>query len=612
MCGISGYIGNGSAFSFLYRALVQLQNRGYDSAGICTVHQSNMKLSKYASSDILALDKLKHDEQIHLGSVGCGHTRWKTHGDATDINAHPHVDYYGRFALVHNGIIENYESLKKFLISNGFRFVSETDTEVIVNLISYYYNLHQNVKTAIMETVKELEGTYALCIVHKDDDSSIYCIKRGSPLLVSVTNNFALIVSETAGFCNLVNGYICLNSDDLCILKKDKNMIKMETLHKYDIRKLDKNNDATSPHPYPHWTIKEINEQAFSCIRAITMGGRVPTDITVKLGGLNSIKDELIDIEHIIILGCGTSFHSSLIGMYIMREICNFITVQAMDGGEFTLNDLPTQGKTGVIFVTQSGETKDLHRCIELCKQVKNIPLKTIGVVNAIDSLIAREVDCGAYLHAGREVGVASTKAFSSQMIVLALIAIWFAQNQNISTSKRRDYIESIRRLQFDVQTTIDNNNENCKEIAKYLLNQTTLFILGKERLEAVAREGSLKIKEIGYLHAEGYSSSALKHGPYALLTPNTPVILLTPNDENFQRNQGVMEELKARNAYIIGISDVELSDKYNIKLSIPNNKKMFSLLSTIIIQLMAYHLAVLKGHNPDLPRNLAKCVTVF
>jgi len=612
MCGICGYIGHQNGFEYVYFGLEMLQNRGYDSAGICALDNNGELIvcKKASTPEINAIEYLKDKNKLFDNcSIMCGHTRWATHGSKTDCNSHPHNDYTNKFTLVHNGIIENYAELKQDLINNfNITFNSQTDSEVIVNLISVYYNQTKNVYDAIKLTLSKLEGTWGLVILSTETPDRIYCARHGSPLLIGLCDNYAMISSEQSGFFKFVKNYICLEDNDIIILKKNNDKVEFINNKQYEIKNINIDIGSTTPSPYKHWTLKEINEQPDSCLRAVGMGGRIINEMEVKLGGLINHKDYLIDTTNLILLGCGTSYHAGLYALSVFKEISGFNTVQLYDGAEFNKFDIPTIGKTSLILLSQSGETKDLHHCIKIAKENN---LYMIGVVNVVDSLIAREVDCGVYLNAGREVAVASTKAFTSQVIVLYLIALWFSQIRNINLSKRVKIINSLHRLPIDIKNTIDMVDTICDKIASYLLNKNNLFILGKGISYSVAKEGSLKIKEIGYIHAEGYSSSALKHGPYSLIEDGTPIILINPNDEYFNKNNGIAEEVKSRNAYLIGISDIKLNKKYDITIEIPKNNIFCPLLANIPLQLIAYKLACLKNINPDQPRNLAKTVTV-
>ena len=618
MCGICGYIGYDVSFSHGYLAILKLLNRGYDSVGITTINKDNSFIThKYASDDQeLADSKILKHQQEHNGSVSILHSRWRTVGDKTDANSHPHLDMNNTFSLVHNGIVENYLELKEFLIKNSYTFRSETDSEVIVNMISYYYKKKMPVLDAIKYALDDVHGTYALCILCVDTPDIMYCVRHGSPLLIGFPKDgkFAMVVSESYAFSNRVDEYFVIENNDIIVLKKENNVLHIEPCSNklYESRSFAAKVESHSPDPYPHWTLKEINEQVISCVNAINMGGRIENESTVKLGGLNQHKNEILqNSDNLVLLACGTSYYAGMCATHLFKSICNFDTVQLFDGAEFAINDLPKSGKTCVIFISQSGETKDLHRCLEALKELDNT-IVTIGVINVVDSLIAREVTCGVYLNCGREVAVASTKAFSSQVVVLSLIAMWFSQNSKNDDiiGKRKACIKKIMKLNNDISATIEKNLQVCKEIADYLVDKNSVFVLGKETMEPIAKEGSLKLKEIGYIHAEGYSSSALKHGPYALLTDGYPVILLTPFDKQYVRNQGILDELKSRGAYVIGISDTELSDKYNKKLMIPKDSYT-EITSCIVLQLIAYYLSIKKGINPDFPKNLSKTVSV-
>jgi glucosamine--fructose-6-phosphate aminotransferase (isomerizing) len=619
MCGICGYLGYDVSFPHGYLGILKLLNRGYDSVGVTTINKNNKFLThKYASDNKeLADTKIIKHQNEHDGHISIFHSRWRTVGEKTDANSHSHLDMTNTFSLVHNGIIENYTELKEFLIHNGYIFRSETDSEVIVNLISYYYTKNCSVLEAINEALSDIEGTYALCILCIDTPNMMYCVRHGSPLLIGLSKDLktAMIASECYAFNPLIDKYFVVDNTDIIILTKekengeDKITVKSCSNKLYEHRNYNSHGDshAHTPTPYQHWTLKEINEQIISCNNATNMGGRFLDDCEVMLGGLSQHKREILECDNLIILGCGTSYHAGLLAIKIYRNMCDFKILQLYDAAEFTANDIPRYGKTCAIFISQSGETKDLHRCLEICNKHH---IMTIGVVNVVDSLIAREVKCGVYLNCGREFAVASTKAFSSQVVVLTLIGIWFAQNINLSKELRKSYIERIKHLGEHIKFVINKNTIVCKEIADYLADKNSIFILGKDTMEPIAKEGSLKLKEIGYIHAEGYSSSALKHGPYALLDEGFPVILLTPQDEHFVRNQGILDELKSRGSYVIGISDVELNDKYDKKILVPKDSYL-EITFCVCLQLISYYLSIKKEINPDFPRNLSKTVSV-
>lgn len=616
MCGIFGFLGSQNCFRYGINGLRQLQNRGYDSAGCATVN-NELIIRKFASTATTdSIDALENVEADFDGCFnGVFHTRWATHGAKTDYNAHPHVDNFGRIALVHNGIIENYYELKLELESQNINFYSETDTEVIVNLISIYYDQIKHLKTAIMKAVSRLRGTWALVVICKDKPNNIYCARHGSPLLVGFNDNlndnsspYVIVTSEQAGFCKYVDRYLCLNNGDITVIKK-RDKITFSNIENYIMRDITIKNNELTPDPFPHWTLKEIHEQYESSIRAISFGGRIVENDKVRLGGPAVHETLLASVEHLILLGCGTSLNACQHATYFFKDLCNFTTVQAFDGSEFIVDDIPKRGRSCAILLSQSGETKDLYRCIKICKENT---IFTIGVINVVDSLIAREVDCGCYLNAGREVGVASTKAFTSQVILLSMLAVFFAQINDLNQSKRKHYIKSLKQLSSDIKQCIQDSESVCKDIASYLVTQKSMFVLGKGSMLSVASEGSLKTKEIGYIHSEAYGGNSLRHGPYAVVEDGTPIIFINPSDFNFAMMNNTIEEVKSRNAYPIVVSDTTDISRHALKkVIVPFNEIYKGVLHNIPMQLIAYYMAILKEHNPDMPKNLSKCVSV-
>jgi len=614
MCGIYGILSkeiNANIIQFILDGLMQLQNRGYDSAGIYCINQNNEYLfKKYASDDSLdALDRLnKMNLENKNYTVGIGHNRWATHGAKTDINAHPHQSNNEEFIIVHNGIIENFQALKDGLISKGYTFYSQTDTEVIANLLEENYKETLDTIQAIKKTIEMLSGTYGLVIIHKQQPSKLYCVRNGSPLLIGHNDDYCIITSEQSGFCKKVNTYITLSNDDVCEISIDaKSRIKIDYKIKSPSKKITLDNVELTPSPYEHWTLKEIYEQPQKILNSINLGGRILSNNMVKLGGLDLNRDKLKNIEHIILLGCGTSYYSCMYGKSFFKKLGNFNTIQLYDGADFDENDIPVKGETLIIFVSQSGETKDLHRCINIAKN-KNII--TMGVINVVDSLIAREVDFGIYCNAGREMGVASTKAFTTQVICLCLCALWFSQDRNINKHIRTHIIRDLQNLSADFTKCLDVAYSSVDSAVNILSKYNNLFILGKNNDEAIAHEGALKIKEIAYIHSEGFSSSALKHGPFALLGPDMPLILLNNNVEYEPKVLNCYEEVASRKSPIIFITNNTHMQKENT-IYIPYNESFSSLLSIIPFQLIAYKISVLRGINPDKPKNLAKVVTV-
>jgi glutamine---fructose-6-phosphate transaminase (isomerizing) len=625
MCGIFGFLGIDNCFKYGIYGLKQLQNRGYDSAGGCGIDPANhdpdsacFVLKKFASSG--TNDSIECLEKCSADFLNCTngifHTRWATHGAKTDNNAHPHLDNQNKIAIVHNGIVENYYELKQELENlHGIKFRSETDTEVIVNLISIYYDQSidahgiKHMEQAIMKTVTRMRGTWALVIICLDKPDNMYCARHGSPLLIGFGGSYIIVTSEQAGFGPHVNNYICLNNGDITVLRRRHNKINFENIENYELRNVTVGTNELSPDPFAHWTLKEIHEQYEASIRAISYGGRIIENDRVRLGGPMMHVNRLKKIEHLLLLGCGTSLNAAQHAISFFKDLGNFSTVSAIDGSEFMANDIPRRGSVCAIFLSQSGETKDLYRCVKICR---DNDIFTIGVINVVDSLIAREVDCGCYLNAGREVGVASTKAFTSQVIVLSMLAIFFAQINDLHKNKRKYYIKSIRQLPTDIKKTIMISHTACQGIADYLITQKDLFVLGKGSMISVALEGALKTKEIGYIHAEAYGGNALRHGPYAVIEPGTPVVFLSPDDINFAMMNNTVEEVKSRNAYPIIISDTDDVSRHAAhKIIVPDNKVYKGVLHNIPMQLIAYYMACKKGHNPDMPKNLSKCVSV-
>ena len=609
MCGIFAMISkkNLPIYKFLLNGLKQLQNRGYDSAGVCTVSENSFEVIKYASENINAISKIEQQINIEeLSTLGIAHTRWATHGGKTDDNSHPHVSYDGKIYIVHNGIIENFDTIKKFLISKNIPFQSQTDTEVIANLLAYNYQQNPDFTEALQQTLNELQGTWGLVILNVDYLNTMFCVKHGSPLLIGDNDDYVMATSEQSGFHGMVNNYFVLESNDICKIRIKDDRISIRTEKKYKTKDILQNNFKLTPDPFPHWTLSEIHEQVESVKRAISFGGRLLNTDQVRLGGLDDNIEILRRIDNLILLGCGTSYFAGMIGVKFLKDLTDLNTISLYDGAEFTAHDIPKIGNTAVILLSQSGETLDLHRCISISREHD---LFLIGVVNVVDSLIAREVDCGCYLNAGREVGVASTKAFTSQVVILSMISIWFAQMKKINKHKRRKYINCLRQLPKHFKDIISRCSK-LKELCISFFNTNHLFILGKNKSEAIAKEGSLKIKEISYIHAEGYSGSSLKHGPFALLCKDFPIVLVMPNNSDFDKMKNAYQEIKSRDAKILCITDNDMF-KTEHKIIIPHNEIFSDLLCIIPIQFAAYFLSVHKGYNPDQPRNLAKVVTV-
>lgn len=606
MCGIISIITNNNNIdiqNILINGLFQLQNRGYDSAGIASLDSNNeIQLLKYASTEEEdSIDKIKSNlKKIEKSNIMIGHTRWATHGQKNDTNSHPHLSYDNKFAIVHNGIIENYFELKLFLEKKNIFSKSETDTEIIVNLLSYFYNNEKDINKAIKKTLSLIEGTYALIILSKDNPDKLYCIRKGSPLLIGKNNDYIIIASEKSAFQKLIDNYFYLENNDIIIISKDLNI---NTNNKYKLFELINEKIDLTYKPYSCWLEKEIFEQYESSKRALSFKGRLFDDY-IKLGGLEQNKEFLMSIKNIIILGCGTSYNAGYLSKFYFQELCNFNTIQIINASQFTDKDIPYYGNTAILFLSQSGETRDLYNCIEIANK-KNC--FKIGIINSVDSLIAKEMDCGCYLNAGREVSIASTKSYINQVIVLNLVALWFSQLHYINQFIRLHYIKDLHQISELIHKTLEVDISLLYNTIKNL--QSNLFILGKGKYYPLAKECSLKIKEICYIHSESFESSELKHGPYSLLNEESVVILFITKDEYYDKMISTYEQIKSRNSKFIIITNI-VNTKLPNTIIVPFLKYIQELLFIIPIQLACLKIAQYKNINPDKLKNLAKCVT--
>uniref|UniRef100_A0A6C0HZR6 Glutamine--fructose-6-phosphate aminotransferase [isomerizing] n=1 Tax=viral metagenome TaxID=1070528 RepID=A0A6C0HZR6_9ZZZZ len=607
MCGIVAYLGNEPFVKFIINGLHFLLNRGYDSVGISTILDDKITTIKEASSTTYnSLELVEKEVLTHnfVSTIGIGHTRWATHGGKTRENAHPHSDNSGRISLVHNGIIENYTELKSILAKKGYKFQSQTDTEVIAVLIGSGLDTGLTMPEAFQQAISQLRGTWALVAIHKDFPNHMWITRNGSPLLLGMEDTCVMVASESIAFGNHIEKYVVLENHDIIEIHCSNvgAITYSDNIHTYAVKTKVAIEIETKPAEYAHWMQKEIMEQSAAAVRAMNNKGRITTSGKIKLGGLEKMHEKLAEIKHLIILGCGTSYNAGLWSCDLFKKTGVFDTVTIYDGAEFCEKDVPKRGEVAAIFLSQSGETKDLHRCIELAK---SRGILKIGVVNVVDSMIARETDCGVYLNAGREVAVASTKSFTNQCIVLAMISIWFSQLHFSNTENR---LQDLYNLPFHLQNTL-NHLSDIQEFIDGWHKKSTVFLLGKGPQEAIAKEGSLKIKEIAYIHAEGYSSSALKHGAFALIDEGLPIVLLDIGDEYRDKNQNAYSEIMARGADVLLISDSCIcQQKY---LSVDHNPTFGGVIANIYLQWISYLLALEKGNNPDYPRNLAKVVTV-
>ena len=610
MCGIVGYIGSKPAREIIINGLKKLEYRGYDSAGIAIVN-GETRIFKCAGR-VKDLEEMVKDSSFD-GTTGMGHTRWATHGEPNELNAHPQISYKGHFVVVHNGIIENYSVLKKHLESRGVVFTSQTDTEVLANLIEHLYlEGDLSAEQAITMALNRVEGAYGLVIICTKETDRLFAAKKGSPLVIGVGDGENFIASDATPIVEYTNRVIYLNDDDIAIIKKDELILKNIRNEKIqpEVKELDLKIGETDKEGFAHFMLKEIFEQP----RAIhdTFRGRILPDLSrIILGGLHNEMETMAQAERIIIIACGTSWHAGLLGEYIIEEYTR-IPVEVEYASEFRYrNPIINKGDI-VIAISQSGETADTLAAIKLARQKG---AKVIGICNVVGSSIPRETDAGVYTHAGPEIGVASTKSFTSQVTVLAMIAFKIGHKKGILTDEvYRDLIKELASIPAKIEKALEVNDQ-ALELAKVFQNTLNALYLGRGYLFPVALEGALKLKEISYIHAEGYPAAEMKHGPIALIDKNMPVVVVATKDDTYEKIISNIQEIKARKGVVIAIvteGDEIIRKMADYVLEVPETIPVFSgLLAVIPLQLLSYHIAVLRGCNVDQPRNLAKSVTV-
>ena len=612
MCGIVSYYGKKDAVPILIDGLKRLEYRGYDSAGIALIDNNASIQSIKKAGKVSELDKII-DETPLQGSIGIGHTRWATHGEPNDNNAHPHKDQTGKIFLIHNGIIENYSTLKEVLTRKGFKFESETDTEALVNLISdIYYADGLNFEQAVEAALKQVVGTYGIVAFCTDEPEKLVAARHGSPLVLGVGENEYFIASDASPIVEHTRNVIFLDEAEILTISKngytirsmkDDAVVNRETTEiEFSIEEIEKGE-------YPHFMLKEINEQVFTI--QDTMRGRIdPEDGTAHLGGISDQMGRIQDAHRIYITACGTSWHAGLMGKYLIEEYAG-IPVHVEHASEFRYRKPIVNPKTVVIGISQSGETADTLAAI---KKAKDYGALTVGICNVVGSSVARETDCGIYTHAGPEIGVASTKAFTSQVAVLFLLSLCFGRKSGLSPATGQKFAQALTNIGSSVETILNNSNAILK-VAKSTVKADNFLYLGRGLNFPVALEGALKLKEISYIHAEGYPAAEMKHGPIALIDEKMPVVCLAPHDNTFDKVLSNIQEVKARKGVIITVTDKRTSELEKVSdylIDVPStHPKVFPILASVSLQLLAYHLAVLRGCDIDQPRNLAKSVTV-
>jgi glucosamine--fructose-6-phosphate aminotransferase (isomerizing) len=584
-----------------------MEYRGYDSAGVAVMNGSGVETRK-AAGKISELERALATSPVG-GDMGIGHTRWATHGVPNECNAHPHIDCKGNIAVVHNGIIENSGTLKKELIAHGHTFVSETDTEVIAHLIEEAFD--GNLEDAVIEALWQIEGTYGIAVVSSQDRNKIVAARKGSPLLIGLGEGEYYVASDVSAILAQTREVVYLDDGDVAVLTRDGYTVLNQRAQRLERRvsKIDWDLDQIERGGFDHFMLKEIFEQPATVENC--MRGRLLRDQgTSKLGGLNMTDEELLKFDNILITACGTSWHSALIGEHMLESLAR-IPVEVEYASELRYRNPIVTDKTLCIVISQSGETADT---LAAMREAKARGARTYGIVNVVGSTIARESDGGIYVHAGPEIGVASTKAFTSQVIALLLFTLKLARLRNLSMVDGREIIEEMQALPSKIQSILDRAGE-IEIIAEEFKNAQNFLYLGRGYSFPTALEGALKLKEISYIHAEGYPAAEMKHGPIALIDENMPVLFITPHDSVFDKVVSNVQEVKARGGRVIAITtrDEEVLDgKLDYEFRIPETKDMLTpVLASVPLQLLAYYIAVKRGANVDQPRNLAKSVTV-
>ncbi len=612
MCGIVGYIGDKEAYPIIINGLKRLEYRGYDSAGVAIVDNRTKIYKK--KGKVNELEKLVYNKDVS-GNIGIGHTRWATHGEPNDVNAHPHTSENGHFTVIHNGIIENYSRLKKRLEDRGYNFVSKTDTEVLANLIEYIYikgkgeiDAEQAVRLALSKVI----GAYGIVIIAKDEPDKLIAARKGSPLVIGIGEGEYFIASDATPIIEHTDSVIYLNNDNVAVIKKDQLTLKTIGNDKLEpfIQKLSMDIGSIEKNGYDHFMLKEIFEQPKSITD--TFRGRIASDLSeIRLGGLHEVMPKLENAKRILIIACGTSWHAGLVAEYLIETIAR-IPVEVEYGSEFRYRKPIIYKDDVIIAISQSGETADTLAAINIAKEAG---ATVLGICNVVGSSIPRETHAGVYTHAGPEIGVASTKAFTAQVTVLTMIAIILGKNNNkISEKKYLEYIKELTDIPSKVEEILKSDSL-IKEISALYKNASNFLYLGRGYLFPVALEGALKLKEISYIHAEGYPAAEMKHGPIALIDENMPVVVIATQDNSYDKIVSNIQEVKARNGKVIAIvteGDTVIKDMADHVIEVPKSHEAIAPLLTVIpLQLLSYHIAVMRNCNVDQPRNLAKSVTV-
>ncbi len=615
MCGIIGYIGKRQANPILLDGLRRLEYRGYDSAGMALQHDGGLTVLKRAGR----IDNLRKlvAETNPQGHAGISHTRWATHGAPTDVNSHPHLDRSGKLALVHNGVIENYQPLRDWLISEGHVFVSETDTEVLSHLAGYYYDLStekdasKRLAAAVQQAVRRIKGTYGIAAIHTDAPDVIVGARLGSPLVVGLGQGEHFLASDVSAIVAYTKDVVYLNDYDVVTISSDSYDVQSQEggSASVTVSRVDFTQEDAEKGDFPHFMLKEIYEQPQSIRNALR--GRLSRDeATAVLGGLQLEPRELRDISRIILSGCGTAYHAGMVGEYLLETIAR-VPTEVEIASEFRYRNAPTEKNTVQFVISQSGETIDTLASL---REAKRKGMRVLGIVNNVASTIARETDGGIYIHAGPEIGVAATKSFTSQVTVLTLLSLLFGRIRHLSSTDGLEMIDELEAIP-DKIATILQQADHIKTIANKYANAEGMLFMGRQINYPVAMEGALKMKEISYIYASGHPSAELKHGVIALVKPDLPSVFLAPHDAVFEKNISNIEEVKARKGPVIAVATEghpHIERVADEVIYIPRCPSILSPLLTVIpLQLLAYYVAVARGCDVDKPRNLAKSVTV-
>ena len=606
MCGIIGYVGSKNNTELGIRALKRLEYRGYDSAGMAIIEDDGLESVKVSGKVDKLKEKLK--ETDFKGTPTLFHSRWSTHGGPTKENAHPQFDCKNEVAVVHNGIIENFTKIKQRLIEEGHEFTSETDTEVVAHLIEKFYD--GDLEDAVRKAINLLEGAYGLAVISTKEPDKIIAVKMSSPVVVSVNQSGGFVSSDPAAIVEHSKNMIFLEDGEIAVVTEEGFQIKdkdQNVLEKEGVE-IDWNLKEAQKSGYEHFMMKEMMEQPKSIKNSIR--GRITDDGDVKLGGLDEISHELESLEKLTILACGTSYFASMVGKYLIEEVSG-VPVEVGLASEFRYRKRPYDKKEGFLFVSQSGETADTLKALE---EVKKRHALTLGIVNVVGSSIARKTDGGIYNHAGPEIGVASTKAFTSQLSILTLLAVYLGRQRSLSKPEAEEILMELEELPEKVNSIL-KDRENIKKKAESYKNYEHLLFMGRRYNYPTAMEGALKLKEISYIHAEGYSAAEMKHGPIALIDEEFPTFAVCLQSSVYDKMISNVEEIRARKGPVIVLAsegDKNIENHSEDAIKIPKTKELLSpILAVVPFQLFAYYMAVLKGFDPDKPRNLSKVVTV-